>query len=158
MFGINFCDVKLKSTPADIISSFLKDTHIICSQSAEVTELKDRNSLKKTSCISSQRKIMKENSQMRKSFKKLQVQTRIFGINFCDVKLKSTPADIISSFLKDTHIICSQSAEVTELKDRNSLKKTSCISSQRKIMKENSQMRKSFKKLQVQTRDENYFS
>ena len=61
-------------------------------------------------------------------------------------------------FLK-TSTLNAVTPKVTELNNRKYQNKTSCISSQRKIMKPmNSRKRKSFKKLQVQTRVRNYFS
>ena len=61
-------------------------------------------------------------------------------------------------FLK-TSTLNAVTPKVTELNNRKYQNKTSCISSQRKIMKPlNSRKRKSFRKLQVQTQVEHYFT
>ena len=56
MFGIDFCDVKMKYWY--YLKFSLRHPHHV--QLAEVTELNNSKNLKKTSCISSQRTIMKQ--------------------------------------------------------------------------------------------------
>ena len=72
---------------------------------------------------------------------------------------KWNPGIIPRIFFLKTSTLNAVTPKVTELNNRKYQNKTSCISSQRKIMKPmNSRKRKSFKKLQVQTRVRNYFS
>ena len=79
----------------------------------------------------------------------------MFKIDFCYVKMKSR---LYQVFLK-TPTFYTVTAEVIELNNRKKSQKTSCISSQRTIMKqEQSKAKKVLQKLQVQTRVENYFS
>ena len=66
MFGIDFCDVKMKSRYQ---LKFSKKTLTLHAVTAEVIELNNRKNLKKTSFISSQRTIMKHETRVAKSEK-----------------------------------------------------------------------------------------
>ena len=121
MFGVDFCDVKMKSTYCLKFS-----TNVFMVESKVSFRHQILIMMFQFQLVFLQSKLAQRKNKFRIS------QTRV--------------ARIIDSCFKDNHIN-EVTAEITRFNSRKNLKKTSCISSQRTIVNKNSQREKIFKKI-----------